>query len=164
MWLEKTPRHLYYIPNIAQALPQAKFIHLLRSGEDVVASLYEVTHAHPAVWGSERSVDSCISRWVKDTKLSLGYSGQANHLLVHYEALTENPEASLRRIFAFIGLPYSSAAQKSYRHAAERVTAPGEVWKNAAQRRISPPSHHKFTQLFTPEEQAYILRRTRFES
>lgn len=161
VWLEKTPRHLYYTSDIARALPDAKFIHLLRNGHNVVASLYEVTHAYPAVWGGARSVDSCIERWVKDTELSLSYEGNPNHLLVRYETLTENPEACLRRIFDFIGLPFSSAVHRDYRGAAQRVTAPGEVWKRSAQRSIEPTSHRKFIQLFTPEKQAYILERTR---
>ena len=160
VWLEKTPRHLYYLSDITRTLPDAKVIHLLRRGHDVVASLYEVTQAHPAVWGGARSIDSCINRWIKDVELSFRYRDQPNHLLVRYETLTENSEACLSQTFAFIGLPYSARVQTDYRRAAARVTAPEEVWKSSAQGELKPASHDKFTRLFTPEEQAYILERT----
>jgi hypothetical protein len=39
-WLEKTPRHLEYIDDISALVSNAKFIHLIRNGADVVASLY----------------------------------------------------------------------------------------------------------------------------
>ena len=54
-WLEKTPGHLYYIDDFARACPDARFIHLVRNGADVVASLYEVTQHYPEVWGSRVS-------------------------------------------------------------------------------------------------------------
>lgn len=39
IWLEKTPLHLLYIKQFEQFIPGVKFIHLLRNGADVVASL-----------------------------------------------------------------------------------------------------------------------------
>lgn len=161
VWLEKTPRHLHYLPAITRALPEAKFIHLVRSGPDVVASLYEVTHQHPQIWGGARSIDDCVNRWIKDVELSRQYQGHPNHLIVRYETLTENPEACLRTLFAFVGLPFSKFAQANYRHASERVVAPGEAWKKSVQREIKPLSNHKFDHLFLPEQQAYIIGRTR---
>src|SRR5258708_24570321 len=38
VWIEKTPNHLFYLDKIEQLVPNAKFIHLIRKGEDVVAS------------------------------------------------------------------------------------------------------------------------------
>ena len=39
IWIEKTPRHLHCIDQIEKLLPEPQFIHIIRSGKDVVASL-----------------------------------------------------------------------------------------------------------------------------
>jgi hypothetical protein len=158
VWLEKTPCHLYHVADIARALPDAKFIHLLRGGGNVVASLYEVTRSHPEVWGGARSIDSCIARWVKDVGVSRRYLGHPDHFVLHYEALTGDPEACLRELFAFIGVPFEASVLTDYRQASSRVVAPGEAWKAAVQGEIRTVPSRKT--IFTPEEQAYIRERT----
>lgn len=159
VWLEKTPRHLYYVADVARALPDAKFIHLLRGGSDVVASLYEVTRSHPEVWGGARSIDSCIARWVKDVGVSRRYLGHPDHFVLHYEALTRDPETCLRELFAFVGVPFEASVLTDYRQASSRVVAPGEAWKAAVQGDIKTAPSRKT--IFTLEEQAYIRERTR---
>lgn len=161
VWLEKTPRHLYYLPEIERALPEAKFIHVLRDGADVVASLYEVTQQYPEVWGGARSVDACIDRWIKDVGLSRSYQGKPNHLLVRYEALTADPETCLREIFTFVGVPFVPEVLSDYGRASQRVIAPGEAWKASVRGGIQNTSKRKFSRLFTPTNQAYILGRVR---
>ena len=162
VWLEKTPRHLLFVGSIARALPGAKFVHLVRRGPDVVASLYEVTRDYPEVWGGARSLEACTERWLRDTRLSRRFEGAAGHFTARYEALTADPEGYLRELFAFIGVPSGDAVLaevlSSYRHAADDVTG-GEGWKEGVRGAIRP-SRGKFTRL-APERQAYVLGRTR---
>lgn len=162
VWLEKTPRHLLFVGSIARALPGARFIHLVRRGPDVVASLYEVTRDHPEVWGGARSLEACTERWLRDTRLSRRYEGAAGHLTARYEELTADPEGYLRELFAFIGVPSGDAVLEgvlsSYRQSADGVTG-GERWKEGVRGAIRP-SREKFAR-FTPERQAYVLGRTR---
>lgn len=161
VWLEKTPRHLYHLPEIERTLARAKFIHVLRDGADVVASLFEVTQQHPEIWGGARSLDACIARWNKDVALSLRYQGHPNHFFVHYEELTARPEETVRKIVAFVGLPFAPEVLETYRQASERVIAPGEAWKRSVGGRIHATGHQKLGRLFSPARQAYILERTR---
>lgn len=160
VWLEKTPRHLYFVPEIERTLPQAKFIHVLRDGADVVASLFEVTQKYPEIWGGARSLDACIARWNKDVALSLSYRERPNHLLVRYEALTADPEATLRKVFAFVRLPFSAAAIGGHHQASQRIITPGEAWKSSVGGPIRRAEHHKLNRLFSPASRAYILERT----
>lgn len=163
VWLEKTPRHLYYLDAIARTLPDAKFIHLVRSGPDVVASLYEVTHEYPELWGGQRSLELCVARWIKDIDISRRYQGKCHHFTVRYEALVDDPAASLRDLFDFIGVPADEAVltriKMDYRGAAKRVIAPGETWKATVQEDIER-RQQKFMR-FTAANQAYVLERTR---
>ncbi len=43
-WVEKTPHHLRYIDEIESYVPDAVFIHIIRSGADVVASYYAASN------------------------------------------------------------------------------------------------------------------------
>ena len=162
VWLEKTPRHLLFVDDIARALPGARFVHLVRHGPDVVASLYEVTRDYPEVWGGPRSLEACVERWVRDTAISRRYEDGAGHLTVRYETLTGDPAGSLRDLFAFVGVAFGDAQRADvmagYADAAVGV-ANGEAWK-ASVRGAIRPSRGKFSS-FTPERQAYVLGRTR---
>lgn len=162
IWLEKTPRHLLFVGDIAHALPGSRFIHLLRCGPDVVASLYEVTRDYPEVWGGPRSLEACVERWLRDTAISRRYEGAAGHFTARYEALTADPEGYLRELFAFIGAPAGDAVLaevlSSYQRSAAGVTG-GERWKEGVCGVIRP-NREKFARL-TPERRAYVSRRTR---
>jgi len=161
VWLEKTPRHLYHLSDISRTLPDAKVIHLLRDGRDVVASLYEVTRQHPKVWGGARSVDGCIDRWLKDVALSRRYEGRRNHIIVRYEALVADPEACLRELLAFIGLPFAETMLTDYPRVSGRVVASSEAWKASVRGEIQNTRSRKFERVFTPQKQAYVLERIR---
>ena len=60
-WVEKTPIHLHYISTIEYYIPDAKFVHVVRDGRDVVASMHKVTHEHPEVWGGRGALGSVWS-------------------------------------------------------------------------------------------------------
>ena len=64
IWLEKTPGHLYHIETIEALVPQTKFIHLIRAGHDVTASLYAITREYDNAWDHQMTVDECIYWWV----------------------------------------------------------------------------------------------------
>lgn len=161
IWLEKTPRHLYYLSDISRTLPGAKFIHVLRNGSDVIASLYEVTRQYPELWGGERSIDACINRWIRDVALSYRYQGKHNHVTVRYEELIAEPEACLRKLLAFLSIPFAESMLTDYRRASGQVVASGEAWKASVQESIQDTRNRKFERVFTPEKQIYVLERVR---
>jgi hypothetical protein len=89
VWLEKTPGHLYYIDDLERYIPEVKFIHLVRNGADVVASLYEVTNQYPQEWGGAYHIEQCIRTWNQAVKLTEEHLGKENHIGVgkaNYEA------------------------------------------------------------------------------
>ena len=51
-WVEKTPANLYAVDVIERWVPGARFVHIVREGADVVASLCAVAHG----WGHPRPV------------------------------------------------------------------------------------------------------------
>lgn len=131
-WSEKTPRHLHHAPYIAAHVPKARFVHVLRRGVDVVASLHRVTREAPELWGGRpRSIGRCVRRWESDVQTSLAYRGDPLHHLVRYEALVARPEETATHICGFLGIEPDAAMLATRARVAAAVTLPGETWKGA---------------------------------
>jgi len=158
-WVEKTPGHIQRIPEITRYVPGARFIHLLRDGAEVVASLYEVTRLYPETWGGAWSIDRCVERWLTDVRTSSRYRRVAGHLLVTYQSLTGDPGSTLRQVCAAVGLPFDPAMLSGYRQSAGTVVLPSEPWKAGVREAIHPRDRAKFERLFTAAEREDILRR-----
>ena len=158
-WLEKTPSHLHYIEYIEKAVSEAKFIHILREGADVVASLYEVTHKHPEIWGKPRDIDQCIQRWIRDIQISYRYGHKPNHILVRYENLVENPDSVLRQLCEFIGAEFDVTMLQRYSSVTRQITLKNEAWKSDVRGEIRNANAKQFYELFDDKQQQYILNR-----
>ena len=63
-FLEKTPSHALYIPEIKQLLPDSRFIHLVRDCRDVVASLMTASQGWGASWAPS-SVELAAAMWAQ---------------------------------------------------------------------------------------------------
>lgn len=159
IWLEKTPGHLHHIDLIEALVPNAKFIHIIRNGADVVASLYEVTHEYPQLWGGQPlSIDRCIREWIKDVKTTHRYLNQPNHSLVFYEDVVENPQQVLERLCHFIGIHYNPIMLQAYQTVSKKLVLKHESWKKGVEGQIQVVGSKKFCALFNESQRTYILQ------
>jgi hypothetical protein len=160
LWLEKTPGHLHYINCIERFIPDAKFIHIIRNGTDVVASLYEVTHKHPEAWGGPRDIDMCVSRWIEDREIMLSHLHKTNHFLVQYEKLVSETEFVLKEICNFLQVPFDNLMLREYNQSLNKIVLKNETWKNYdnSNEKIVNPSK-KFYEVFNKEQRNYILKK-----
>ncbi|MEO1299821.1 MAG: sulfotransferase, partial [Cyanobacteria bacterium J06636_16] len=156
-WLEKTPYHLRRIDIIEKFVSDPKFVHIVRNGEDVVASLYEVTHHHPDIWGGAKDIDQCLSEWRRDIHLSAHYASRGNHAIVRYEHLLQNPASVLQKVCRFIGLSYSDELLERRSLTTNKIVKRREVWKDDVAKPIQSNHSKKFRSLFSSDEQQYIL-------
>ncbi|MDZ7659813.1 sulfotransferase [Fodinibius sp.] len=155
--LEKTPRHLFYISSIQQEGYQNKFLHILRSGPDVVASLYLATQNYPKQWGGSRSIKKCISWWNNSIKESLKYHDDPNHLFATYEQLLKNPQTVLQSICNYMEIDYQEKMTEDFHNRAEALTKEGEEWKQRNSKQSLSKSN-KLKQHFDDETIAYIKK------
>jgi hypothetical protein len=158
-WIEKTPGHLHFIKYIEKLVLNSKFIHIIRGGENVIASLYKVTHEHPQVWGGPRSIDQCINRWINDTQITRSHLHKPNHTLVRYELLVEVTEKVLTEVCRFIGVKYDEKMLKDYQVAANQIVLGDEPWKASVEKPIGKVDANKFYRLFDEGQRLYILGR-----
>lgn len=155
-WIEKTPGHLRHLSLIEKLVPQAKFLHIIRSGRDNIASLYEVTQKH-AQWGGPRNIDEAINRWIEDINITDSYLDKPDHSLVQYEDLVANTESVLQEVCRFLTVPFDPVMMQDYGKAAKQVIRQDEAWKQSVSDPIKSANGKKFYQLFTPEQQTDIL-------
>lgn len=100
LWVDQTPKNALAARPFLEALPGAKFIHLLRDGRDVVASLAR-RYASESPGGSrEAYVRIGALRWCYDVSRGLQARALPGYLEIRYEELTADP---LRWINVMLG-------------------------------------------------------------
>lgn len=97
-WGDKTPAYIEIVPSLAAMFSDAKFIHLIRDGRDVAKSFQKHGWNGPGMHGYTRE-------WLRAVELDISLSKTPLNeriLRILYEDLVLHPEATLRRICAFI--------------------------------------------------------------
>lgn len=154
--LEKTPHHIYHIDQIERNMPNALFIHLLRNGADVVASLYEVTHKYPKFWGGfSWDIDFCLNQWIEAVNISLSRANKSNHILVNYEKMLEFPQGVLMEICDFIGVDFRENMLVEFAEVAKDLVLDQEGRSIKNELKTNNPS--KFYTIFEERQRMYIL-------
>ncbi len=100
---DKTPIHTGHITRLARYLPEARFIHLIRDGRDVAASIRDLWFAPSRELGA-------LALWWRETieaaRRQASDLPAGTYLEVRYEELVAHPAAELQRICAFADLPF----------------------------------------------------------
>lgn len=108
-WIEKTPMHLHRVRYIERYVPNATFVHMVRSGLPAIASLYVVTKQHPEKWDGARSPHDCLERWRGDLRLTRACVGRPRHHFVSYERLVADTREVVERVYRELRLPVDEA-------------------------------------------------------
>lgn len=109
LFLEKTPSHALYIPEIVEMLPESRIIHVLRDGRDVTASLLASAKSWGANWAPRKARDAA-RMWavhVEAARRAASSLPKEQFLEVRYERLYETPVPSLKRVCEFLGIDWS---------------------------------------------------------
>jgi hypothetical protein len=127
-WVEKTPRHLRFIPLLDRAAGETmrlRFVHVIRQGPATVESLYFASRH----WERAYGLRECARRWNSDVAFSLSRSGSPRDHFVFYEDLLQRPEAALRELLDALDLPWQPQALQLYGERAQALTTFEETWK-----------------------------------
>ncbi len=111
---EKTPHNLLHLAALGRLFPRARFLHVIRDGRAVTASLLRQDWRDPSTgeriaWC--RDVASASAYWAEVVE---GIRAQApsvpgRYLEVRYEDLVVQPEAEMQRVLAFLGEAWDDA-------------------------------------------------------
>lgn len=113
----KTPVHVLSISALADAFPEARFVHIIRDGRDVALSYV----------GADIGPDTIAAaalrwrRWVRRGREAGATIVPDRYLEVRYETLVEEAEEVAGRVAAFLDLAYDPAMLRYHERADEVV-------------------------------------------
>jgi hypothetical protein len=115
-WGDKTPIYVESMAEIQGALPEARFVHLIRDGRDVALSRMRRALAEPPpVW-------RIAENWKRRIEAARRDGGELPHYLeVRYEDLVRETEPTLRRVCEFIDLGFDAAMLDYHVNAEQRL-------------------------------------------
>ncbi len=118
-WILKTPQHMEHFDEIFTVFPNARIINTHRDPSRVVASFCSmVSHAYGVF--SDRVDPVEIGRhWSRKTLKMVTHamdirdrSGGGRFIDVHYADLMKDPVGIVRRVYGFLGIPFTSDKEK----------------------------------------------------
>ncbi|MGI8727730.1 MAG: sulfotransferase family protein [Solirubrobacterales bacterium] len=117
-WGEKTPAYVRKMRKISQALPEARFIHVIRDGRDVALSRWKRTLGD----GERTPAGQVAEGWRRRIRRAQKHGAKLDHYLeLRYEDLVTDTEPNLRRICEFIELDWDPSILRYYERAADRM-------------------------------------------
>ena len=127
---EKTPDNVRWFAELRQLFPQARFILLVRDPRDVLISAWHLNARLSPGWAETRDLQVFVCEKIPIVERNIrvgqafGDAWPAQFLCLSYEALTDAPEATLLRLFDFLGVSATPELAASCAAAAtfERLT------------------------------------------
>ena len=110
---DKTPRYVEYVDILAEAFPEARFVHIIRDGRNVACSYLD------AEWGPG-SLEDAAYKWmyrVEAGRKSGRALGPGRYMEIHYEALVDDPEDEVTRVCEFIDLDFRPEMMRYFERA-----------------------------------------------
>jgi len=97
-WVNKTPAYIDILPVLGRVFPEMRFVHCVRDGRDVAASVL----SQP--WGP-KTVEEAAQWWVNKVRRGRAFGAlrPSRYFEVRFEDLLAAPEYTLSRVFAFVG-------------------------------------------------------------
>jgi len=156
MWIEKTPHHLHYLPEIERYLPDARVIHVIRPGIDVLASITdaELRYNNKSFSGG---LMQWVGRWNRAAEMHRSRIGVRNHHFVFLEDLMHNPAEEWQRLCKFLDLPTQvELDQTCHQNIADPKMEP---WKRSALSGLPHQTESKVDSLFGPQLREWLRER-----
>jgi hypothetical protein len=111
---DKTPLYCEHIEPIRRILPEARFIHMIRDGRDSALSL------RPLWFAPGKDITTLAKQWQQSVRAARADAGE-DYLEIRYEDLVTDAETVLRKVCAFIDLPFEEAMLHYYERAPGRL-------------------------------------------
>lgn len=128
-WVEKSPQNIFCVDLIERYIENASFIHIIRNGEDNVASLISASRKYKVFesrFGGEYGARRAVNYWNNSLRISWKYHKLPNHIVVRYEDLAENPKLTMQSIAKFLNI---EVLEKSLVYDTSDITSQNEEWK-----------------------------------
>ncbi len=116
---EKTPAYVRKMRLIEKAMPEARFVHVIRDGRDVALSRWKRTLGE----GKRAPAGQVGEGWQRRIRRAQQQGRKLKHYMeLRYEDLVTDTEPHLREIASFLELEWDPAMLTYYEHAADRMS------------------------------------------
>ena len=156
VWVEKTPRHVLHARRIRRAIPGAVCVHIVRRGEDVVASVVDRANRFPDRFPRQADPAYGIRQWNQSLRATEVALGDPGHAVIFFEDLVSALEPTLKALCAIAGLDFEPEMATPADPAS--FTEADEEWKAQAPIPVRP-STSKFRDLFDEGARSLISRK-----
>ncbi len=147
-WCCKSMANVEILPELHEALPEAKFIYLYRDGRDVALSFTKA-------FVGEKHFYAIAQQWTKDQQFALSFQEKytsAQCFSLPYESFIQSPEKELKSLCRFLEIEFTPEMLQYYQSKeSQRAAESGEMWKNVVKPVLSE-NHHKFLKETSPEQ------------
>lgn len=152
-WGSKVPYFVNHIGRIARLLPNAKFIHLVRDGRDVLCSMR--SRARKGATHFETRTVRAALQWrnlVSNGMRQGAALPPSRFLSVRYRDLVSKPRAALNAISAFLGCDMSSTSENFYKAFVGNETLPSEKMDRYLRPQIKSDHVEQWRKILTDQE------------
>jgi hypothetical protein len=106
---DKTPAYMQHLDLLDRVFPGAQYVHLLRDGRDAALSFVGMRRRPRFSWARPRGLADFACAWKHEVAGARAFGRTAaagRYLELRYEELVGSPDESLRRVCAFLELPF----------------------------------------------------------
>ncbi len=156
--VDKHPNYANHMGTIARILPEARFIHIIRDGREVAASMISASKREHFGAGEVRGAAEDWDRFTRSAMRSGKEFGTRRYMEVRYEDLLKDDGTRLSSIYRFMGITVdrqeaaaiverNAFGKKTFSAAdPKRKANPGQTWKD----RMSLRERYRFERVAGP--------------
>jgi Sulfotransferase family len=153
VWIEKTPNHLLYIPEIEACFPEARFIHVIRPGDEVLASVADANLRFENIAFKGDTV-LWARRWNHAALIHRAHRGRPNHHFIFLEDLIRQPDEEWARLCEFLEIQADAKLEKTD---GKRIAdLKSEPWKSSAVDGRLRNAERKVERIYGPDMRQWI--------
>jgi len=148
IWGDKSPLSTDYMKLIYPVFPKAKYLGLVRDGRDVIASIYKKNPDADVAYATRKWNHAIAMQDYLRKRM-----GPEQFLQLRYEDLVREPEDTLEKACAFLGVPFQDEILKTQDDYLDKLGAVGdtEAFRNVANP-INPNSIGKWKEGLTTSQ------------
>lgn len=156
-WVEKTPCHLLYIPEITRVVPGARFVHVIRRGEDVLASMADANLRFVANRAFGGGTVLWSRRWNRAAQIHREHARDARHHFVFLDDLLADQGGEWQALCDFLDLDAEAPLDETCGQTVADLLR--EPWKRGVLAGRPHPVVSKRDRLFGPDVLAWLHTR-----
>lgn len=151
VFVEKSPPHVFFVPEILALFPKAKIVNIVRDPRDVLSSLGA---ALEEMGKSPRSIFERAQVW----NASVANARRHDLFTIRYEDLVTNQKSEIEKVFSYLGMSAGEADLSQQNAVAARSVRAKETWKKYNFGPVSANHVGLFTRQLSADDVALIER------